>query len=142
MCIRDSHRPDHRTLGDRADPVAGEPAGEVWFDDATLQRNAAHCVPAFQSDPGPLRSARNLSAGGQCPVSGTAGRVDAGVYFDGVASGRDCECCGDRWFRDPDGFATLKEAIASIPDWRTPDEDSSVYRVVRRPSTDEHESRE
>lgn len=68
--------------------------------------------------------------------------TEAGVYFDGVASGRDCECCGDRWFRDPDGFATLKEAIASIPDWRTPDEDSSVYRVVRRPSTDEHESRE
>lgn len=22
-----------------------------------------------------------------------------GVYFDGVAEGRDCECCGDRWDR-------------------------------------------
>jgi hypothetical protein len=21
----------------------------------------------------------------------------AGVYFDGVATGQDCECCGDRW---------------------------------------------
>ena len=60
-----------------------EPAGEVWFEDATLQRNAAHCVPYFQSDPGPLRSAASLSAGGQCPISGVAGRVDTGVYFDG-----------------------------------------------------------
>ena len=23
----------------------------------------------------------------------------AGVYFDGCASGRDCDCCGDRWHR-------------------------------------------
>lgn len=22
-----------------------------------------------------------------------------GIYFDGVASGRDCPCCGDRWQR-------------------------------------------
>ena len=22
---------------------------------------------------------------------------DIGLYFDGVASGNDCECCGDRW---------------------------------------------
>lgn len=36
---------------------AGRATGEVSFEDATLQRNAAHCVPAFQSDPGPLRSA-------------------------------------------------------------------------------------
>jgi len=23
----------------------------------------------------------------------------AGVYFDGVDKGKDCECCGDRWWR-------------------------------------------
>lgn len=23
--------------------------------------------------------------------------LDVGIYFDGVAKGRDCECCGDRW---------------------------------------------
>lgn len=23
----------------------------------------------------------------------------AGVYFDGCASGQDCDCCGDRWWR-------------------------------------------
>ena len=22
----------------------------------------------------------------------------AGVYFDGVRKGRDCDCCGDRWY--------------------------------------------
>jgi hypothetical protein len=22
-----------------------------------------------------------------------------GLYFDGVAAGRDCECCGSRWYR-------------------------------------------
>ena len=22
---------------------------------------------------------------------------DIGIYFDGVANGADCECCGDRW---------------------------------------------
>jgi hypothetical protein len=26
----------------------------------------------------------------------------AGVYFDGCASGLDCECCGDRWWRAMD----------------------------------------
>lgn len=25
-----------------------------------------------------------------------------GVYFDGVRSGRDCECCGPRWYRSWD----------------------------------------
>lgn len=25
--------------------------------------------------------------------------VAAGVYFDGVDMGMDCECCGDRWYR-------------------------------------------
>lgn len=24
---------------------------------------------------------------------------DIGIYFDGVAYGMDCECCGDRWYR-------------------------------------------
>jgi hypothetical protein len=26
-----------------------------------------------------------------------------GIYFDGVASATDCECCGDRWGRTIDG---------------------------------------
>lgn len=23
---------------------------------------------------------------------------DVGIYFNGCAGGRDCECCGDRWY--------------------------------------------
>lgn len=26
---------------------------------------------------------------------------DIGLYFDGVRTGRDCGCCGDRWDADP-----------------------------------------
>lgn len=29
--------------------------------------------------------------------------VDAGVYFNGVDEGYDCECCGDRWYSPEDG---------------------------------------
>lgn len=25
--------------------------------------------------------------------------IKLGIYFDGVRKGRDCECCGDRWYR-------------------------------------------
>ena len=29
-----------------------------------------------------------------------AERAEAiGLYFDGIDDGRDCECCGDRWYR-------------------------------------------
>lgn len=24
---------------------------------------------------------------------------ELGIYFDGVSEGRDCDCCGDRWYR-------------------------------------------
>ncbi len=30
---------------------------------------------------------------------------DHGVYFNGVADGLDCDCCGDRWFRVSDDDA-------------------------------------
>ena len=28
-----------------------------------------------------------------------------GIYFDGVEAGRDCECCGSRWYRASEGCA-------------------------------------
>jgi len=28
---------------------------------------------------------------------------DIGIYFNGVNSGSDCECCGDRWYEPYDG---------------------------------------
>lgn len=57
----------------------------------------------------------------------------AGVYFDGVAAGRDCACCGDRWSRYADEFPTREEAIASIDPSRTADGDSPVYQLVTGP---------
>jgi hypothetical protein len=57
----------------------------------------------------------------------------AGVYFDGVAAGQDCECCGDRWSPYPDEFSTRDEAIASIAAWREPEDGSPVHQVVDRP---------
>ena len=59
--------------------------------------------------------------------------VAAGVYFDGVAAERDCDCCGDRWFRDPDAFASREEAIASILDTRQHEADSPVYPLIEAP---------
>ena len=56
----------------------------------------------------------------------------AGVYFDGVAAGRDCVCCGDRWTRFPDEFATREEAVASIAEHRQPEGDAPVYQIVDR----------
>lgn len=38
--------------------------------------------------------------------------LSIGIYFDGIESGRDCPCCGDRWsspwYRDP------KESVEEI----------------------------
>lgn len=59
--------------------------------------------------------------------------TEAGVYFDGVAAGQDCECCGDRWNRYADEFPTREEAIASVDPSLKPEDDSSVYKLVTRP---------
>ena len=45
--------------------------------------------------------------------AGTTAEADTraeaiGLYFDGVKSGRDCRCCGDRWKRAEEGFDTLQ----------------------------------
>jgi hypothetical protein len=36
---------------------------------------------------------------------------DNGLYFDGIASGQDCYCCGDRWSRTWAGDATRKPEV-------------------------------
>lgn len=56
----------------------------------------------------------------------------AGVYFDGVAAGNDCVCCGDRWTRYADEFVTREEALASVEDGRMPEGDGPVCRVIDR----------
>lgn len=37
---------------------------------------------------------------------------ELGIYFDGVATGIDCPCCGDRWKRTPKEFNTVV-----VADW-------------------------
>lgn len=41
-----------------------------------------------------------------------------GIYFDGCESGRDCDCCGDRWVRWPDEVETPRTGIVYYDDGR------------------------
>lgn len=48
-----------------------------------------------------------------------------GIYFDGVSSGSDCECCGDRWY-PCDEYDTIDDIddlqnLADQYGWTTPD---------------------
>ena len=44
-----------------------------------------------------------------------------GVYFNGVASGRDCPCCGDRWYDSPSeyifphNYGTFRTNLHDLP---------------------------
>jgi hypothetical protein len=51
----------------------------------------------------------------QAPNADAANDIaeDHGVYFDGCAYDRDCECCGDRWYRVDDSDYDRKEK----PQW-------------------------
>lgn len=40
------------------------------------------------------------------PVCAVSAALGLGIYFDGVAKGRDCGCCGDRWHKSWDGGET------------------------------------
>ncbi len=61
-----------------------EPNGEVWFEDATLNQNAAYCVPSVITPGGPFVTGRSAQAEATCPSSAALGRVNNGVYFDGT----------------------------------------------------------
>lgn len=37
--------------------------------------------------------------------------IEAGIYFNGVSTGDDCECCSDRWREASDDDATSVEDI-------------------------------
>lgn len=39
-----------------------------------------------------------------------------GIYFDGVEDGRDCDCCGDRWYR-PYGDGLYKPNVSQKYDF-------------------------
>jgi hypothetical protein len=42
------------------------------------------------------------------PLEANAIAEEIGIYFDGCATGEDCSCCGDRWYRVEDFYASEK----------------------------------
>lgn len=42
---------------------------------------------------------------------------EIGIYFNGCETGRDCDCCGDRWDRAYEQTATAADALRSVYDW-------------------------
>lgn len=39
---------------------------------------------------------------------------DLGLYFDGCDTGRDCDCCGDRWRRASIGWVEVMGSLEEI----------------------------
>lgn len=59
-----------------------------------------------------------------------------GIYFEGVDSGRDCDCCGDRWYRqawwggdDNKGknLDELRETINTVLKYRWRTDGNAIY---------------
>lgn len=57
-----------------------------------------------------------------------------GIYFEGVDSGRDCDCCGDRWsandvsgWDDGVDFEELKSRVESIMKYRWRTDGNAIY---------------
>ena len=40
--------------------------------------------------------------------------MSAGLYFNGIAAGVDCSCCGDRWYNMADEYDSLEDALLYI----------------------------
>jgi hypothetical protein len=53
-----------------------------------------------------------------------------GIYFNGCASGADCECCGDRWYPCSSSDGTKKPEIYG----NSPEEARKEYRLTISPS--------
>lgn len=66
--------------------------------------------------------------------------IAKGLYFDGCASGLDCSCCGDRWYRqyrDEDGDDSPKvydEPVhaAKVSCWMEPGREIAVHYIDGR----------
>ena len=48
--------------------------------------------------------------------------LDIGLYFNGVAEDKDCECCGDRWYEATWGHEEPPARVRQHPlqDWQYP----------------------
>ena len=54
--------------------------------------------------------------------------LKAGMYFNGIADGKDCSCCGDRWYCMPFDHDTIDEAIEFVSN--TYDDGSSIPQYI------------
>jgi hypothetical protein len=63
---------------------------------------------------------------------------EIGIYFNGIESGRDCDCCGDRWYSitlDDEGNtepllygnSVLSEGVKDISAWMKPGYEICVH---------------
>jgi len=55
--------------------------------------------------------------------------LKAGMYFDGVADGVDCNCCSDRWHKYAAEYDSIEKAIADAND-SFHDEHNSIPKYV------------
>lgn len=59
--------------------------------------------------------------------------TELGIYFDGVAEGKDCDCCGDRWTYPEDTGETPKmygELLEAFVDtWSAFNRKAYVYQI-------------
>lgn len=62
---------------------------------------------------------------------------DSPVYFDGCSSGRDCSCCGDRWFRQWSGDGDPLPSIWGTPFDYSGDPDTIVIALDPDPASDQ-----
>jgi len=56
--------------------------------------------------------------------------LGAGMYFNGVADGSDCSCCGDRWYGCAGEIDNLENAIADAIELDFGDKSMPAYIVV------------
>ena len=64
---------------------------------------------------------------------------DHGLYFDGCADGRDCSCCGDRWYpvRAHDAEDTIPEPYDFDHYWAS--DEVPVQHIIRKTAPKEIE---
>lgn len=59
---------------------------------------------------------RNVVVRADSPQQANQKALDSGVvYFNGVRDGRDCECCGDRWYAAYNGQGAEQPCLYDVP---------------------------
>jgi hypothetical protein len=71
---------------------------------------------------------RNVIVEAETPEEANRIAEQNGIYFDGIETGEDCECCGERWSRTSEGCSREFPHL-----WGTPIEQcSESYRMIKK----------